>query len=93
MKVYKDLHHTRELLRLAKAKPDKIKKDGAPKGRPTIAYRGGLPLARDAPTCRRRMGAKENQVLFADPSMKHHRDGPPFPLTPSIGDEVRMDVD
>jgi hypothetical protein len=32
MKLREELHHTRELLRQAKTKPDRIKKDGAPEG-------------------------------------------------------------
>ena len=71
VKLCEELHHTRELLHQAKMKPDRIKKDGAPEGRPAIAYRGGVPLARDAPTRRRRMSAKEYRELFTDPPTKH----------------------
>ncbi|KAI4987502.1 hypothetical protein ZWY2020_020302 [Hordeum vulgare] len=49
VKLHKELHHIRELLRQAKTKPYRIKKDGAPKGRATITYRGGVPTSRDAP--------------------------------------------
>ena len=43
VKLRKGLHHARELFRQAKTKPDKIKKDVALEGRPTISYRGGVP--------------------------------------------------
>ena len=43
MELRKELHETKELLRLAQIKADRIKKDGAPPGQPVVAYRGGRP--------------------------------------------------
>ena len=43
MELWRELHETKELLRLAQTKADRIKKDGAPPGQPVVAYRGGDP--------------------------------------------------
>jgi hypothetical protein len=89
VKLREELHHTRELLHQAKTKPDRIKKDGAPEGRPAVAYQGGVPPARDAPTRRRRMSVKEYRELFTDPQAKRRRDGPPRSPTPLTGNDAR----
>ena len=50
VKLREELHHTRELLHKAKTKTYKVQKDGTLEGKPTVAYEGGIPLARDTPT-------------------------------------------
>lgn len=77
----KELNNACDLLRQTKTKLDGINKDGAPKGRPTIAYRGGVPPSRHAPTCRHCMSAMEYRAIFTDPPVKHRQDGPPRPPT------------
>lgn len=93
VKLRQELHHTRELLRQAKTKTGKIKKDGAPEGQPVVAYRGGIPPARDTPTRRHRMSAKEYRELFTAPLTKRRRDGPPRSPTPLTEDNARTDDD
>lgn len=45
MKLLQELHHVKDLLRLEKMKTRKVKKEGAPGGQSSIAFRGGvLPL-------------------------------------------------
>lgn len=91
--VHKELHHNRELLRLAKMKPERIKKYGSLEGRPAIAFRGGVPPARYTPSHHHRMSVKEYLVLFTNPPEKHHCCGPPRSPTPSIRDDALMDDD
>ncbi|KAE8817788.1 hypothetical protein D1007_04558 [Hordeum vulgare] len=88
LRLHEELHRTRGLLRLAKAKLDKIKKDGAPEGRPAIAYRGGVPPATEAPTWHRCVSMKEYRGLFTIPPVKHRRDEPLSPPTPLMGDDT-----
>ncbi|KAE8772976.1 Retrotransposon protein, putative, Ty3-gypsy sub-class [Hordeum vulgare] len=93
VKLHKEIHHTSKLLRQAKTMPDGIKKDEAPKGLPTIAYRGGVPPSRYAPTRHRRMSAKVFCALFNDPLVKRRQDGPPRSLIPLTWDDACMDDD
>ena len=70
-----------------------MKKDGALEARPAVAYREGVTPARDAPTRRRHISMKEYHELFTAPPAKRRQDGPPRSLTPTTGDDARMDDD
>ena len=48
-KIRQELHQVEDLLFLEKMKTRKVKKEGAPGGRSTIAFRGGVPPLQATP--------------------------------------------
>jgi hypothetical protein len=98
MKLQKELHETKELLRQAQEKTDRIKKEGAPPGQPAVAYRGGrppvdAPAQNGGPSQPHRMTAGDYRKLFTVPPAKQRRDELLRSLSSSSSEEIRMDED
>ena len=96
MELRRELHETKELLRLAQTKADRIKKDGAPPGQPVVAYRGGRPpqaTHAKGSSRPRRMTAKEYRNLFMVPPAKQHRVQLLHSPIPSSDEETETDED
>jgi hypothetical protein len=98
MKLRKELHETKELLRQAQEKMNRIKKEGAPPGQPAVAYRGGRPPI-DAPAKSggssqpRRMTAGDYRKLFTAPPAKQRRVELLCSSSSSSSEETRTDED
>ena len=74
-------------------KTRKIKKEGAPGGRSTFAFRGGVPPLQATPIQSRRPTAKEYTELLTSSPTKRHRDGPLPSATPLKEEDVDGEED
>jgi hypothetical protein len=98
MKLRKELHEAKELLRHDQEKTNRIKKEGALPGQPIVTYRGGRPLI-DAPAKSggssqpRRMMAGDYRKLFTVPPAKQCRVELLRSPSSSSSEETRIDED
>ena len=73
MTLRQELHQVKDLLHLKKMKTRKVKKEGAPGGQSTIAFRGGIPPLQATPIQSRRLTAEEyTELLTASPTKRRH---------------------